>query len=159
MRESTNVIAKTQIKAAQIISDKNANVVLFGINKLNASLLGVNNQLNTINNNIVSLINFQNQNVSITNQAMLSYFDRSLGILEKLDKTLSGRDKKYSYKAGPMDFLMGGFDSSGYKSAIKKNFEDSELGSLYTMAKMMTSMGSMGGGGIVTGKQIGRAHV
>src|SRR5574343_419702 len=148
MRESTNVIAKTQIKAAQIISDKNANVVLFGINKLNASLLGVNNQLNTINNNIVSLINFQNQNVSITNQAMLSYFDRSLGILEKLDKTLSGRDKKYSYKTGPMDFLMGGFDSSGYKNAIKKNFEDSELGSLYTMAKMMTSMGSMGGGGI-----------
>lgn len=142
IRESTRVIATTQIKSAKMMSEKSANITLFGINKLNTSMAGISNQLNVINSNLVSLINFQNANVSVANQAMLQYFDRSLEAFDKISKsyTMGRTDRKYRD-----NFIDNGFDLSGYKKHVKNNFDNTTLGSIVGMAKMAHNMASMTG--------------
>jgi len=138
MRNMTNVIASTQLKSAKMMSDKSANIAMLGINKINATLLGMNSRLDAINSNLVSMIEFQNQNVSVTNQAMLQYFDRSLDMMNGLSKsmTMGRKDRKYN----DADFLYDGLDVNGYGKQIKKNFGNTMIGSLLSMGKMMHDM-------------------
>lgn len=155
MRTMTDVIARTQLKSAEMISQKSANIALFGINKLNDSLLGVHGRLDTINQNLVSMIQFQNENVSVTNQAMLQYFDRSLEILNKLDTNFNNLGKEDKYRRDKANPLRGdGFDFKEYSKMIKENFRNTTAGSLISMAKMMYSMESTMGGGIRLPKMV-----
>ena len=146
IREMSTMLAKTQLKSAAMMSEKSANIALFGINKINAGLMGIQGRLDVINQNLVSMIQFQNENVSVTNQAMLQYFDRSLDILNKIDKSLNF-DKSSSRNDEINPLLGGGFNLSEYKKMIKKNFDNTMFGTLFSMAKMGLDM-SGGSGGI-----------
>lgn len=159
MREMTGTLASVTLKTAEASSSKLANIALFGVNKLSADISGVQNSLNTINANLVEMINFQNQNTSVANQAAIEYYSKTTGMLYEIGKTLSSMKdatdnmQKMSIKR---DFwlnrgfdIFGGMNFRDYGSFVRRNFENSLIGSMFSMAGTAKDMvGSFGGMGL-----------
>ena len=140
--DMTDILAKTQLRSNEISSAKMTNMSLLSLNKVNASLMTIDNRLVAINNNLVSMMQFQNENVSVVNQAMLEYFDLSLSSLKDLAKASKmGPEDDSWFKLKPDSFLSNGFNIKGYMDFIKKNFNNSIIGSMLAMKKTMDSMG------------------
>ncbi len=146
IKEMTNVLSSSTIKSAEMSSLRNANVAMFGINKLNAGIMMVNSNLSLINQNIVEMMNFQNENTSVVNQAMLTYFDKNLEVLNKIELSMDP-NRDMQIPSDPLGFISGGFNPRGYKDFIKKNFDNSIVGSMFNMVKMMYDMQSALGDG------------
>ena len=160
MKNVAQTISKTQLASAKMMSDRSANISMMSINNMVNGFNGVNQRLDTINKNIVSMIQFQNQNVSITNQATMRYMDATVyslnemnsrlssldkisDVMEKLEKTLSVRKEDSYFKKDDKSFAANGIDFHGYKDFIKKNLSNSMLGAGVGMAKTLGSMSSM----------------
>jgi len=141
IKEMTNVLSSSTIKSAQMASLKQANIAMFGINKINSGIMAININLTSINQNIIGLMEFQNQNTSVVNQAMLEYFDKNLETLNRLEKSMDP-NSDMSFPEDPLGFISGGFNPKGYKDFIKKNFNNTIVGSMFNMVKMMYDMQS-----------------
>jgi len=155
MQNMTQTISNTQLKAASATSKQLTSVALIGINQTNAQLAGINNRLDAINSNIVSLIDFQNENVSIVNQQASEFYRTSSEMLNAMGETISGiKDFMEGYKKiekeeepewDEFDF-SGGFNLYSYKEMLKKNVKSSMVWSMLEMGKTMLGMSSAIGG-------------
>lgn len=142
MQEMTNVLVGTNQKISAANTSQIINATVYVGNMLNANLIGVNSRLDMINENLVKMIQFQNENVSVTNQAILDYIEessimfRDLGkMMENFQKSRNGssRDRRNSFKEG--------FNFFDYKEMIKKNFSNSTPGSLVSMLPLLMQSG------------------
>lgn len=146
LKQVSETISRTQLKSAEYISHRISNVSISGFNTLNTTMKGVNNRLDIINENLVQMMRFQNENVSVTNQAMLDFFDKSLETTERLGKYLEpSRDRKNYPRSTDMGFMSGGFDGSGYTSMVKKNFSNSMVGSMLGLSGSLMGMSDIMG--------------
>lgn len=152
--QSTNALANTTIKAHTASTAKIANVALTGFNQLNVGITGINQRLESINQNIISMLDFQRDNVQVLNQQTIEYQGKTAemmsaigeGISEIRDFIKSSKEinKIKEPKEDPFDFSFG-FDLSQYVQMLKKNFKNSEVGMMLGMGSMlMGSMGAMG---------------
>lgn len=152
--QSTNALANITIKAHTASTAKIANVALTGFNQLNVGITGINQRLESINQNIISMLDFQRDNVQVLNQQTIEYQGKTAemmstigeGISEMRDFIKSSKEinKIKEPKEDPFDFSFG-FDLSQYVQMLKKNFKNSEVGMMLGMGSMlMGSMGAMG---------------
>lgn len=141
IKEMTTTIAKTQIKSSEMAAMRVENVALIGFNKLNVGILGIHGRLDTINDNLISLLEFQNENVSVTNQSMLEYFDRNLEMISEIGKMMSPESSRRGRGDDKYNQFTSGIDFSEYKDFIKKNYDNSFVGSMVSMMQLMFGMG------------------
>ena len=149
MKIMTDTIANTNIRATRAANMQTINAMNIGFGKTNYELLRVNRNLENINAKMDALIEFNNKNVSIVNQSMLEYFDKSLESMRTLNEMnkLTKESRKYQNISSIFD---GGFNLDDYKKNVKNNFENSPLGlvsALFPMVGLIGDMVKMSGGG------------
>lgn len=154
MQQMTETLANVQIKASAAASKQATNIALVGINQTMNQLIGVNNKLDAINQNLVSLLDFHTNNTSAINEQASAYFTQSTQMINSMGEALSGiKDFMESYKNikdekdpewDEFDFASG-FNMNSYKEMIKKNVKNSMAWTMLEMGKSMFSMSSMMG--------------
>lgn len=158
LQHATKTLANIQIKSAEASTAKMMNITLMGINQTTHQLMGVNRRLDVINENLVNMINFQNNNIAAANQQAMEYYEKNTEMMNKLGEAVTSiqdyikqqkeitKPKKETER---FDF-SNGFDLSTYKDMVKHNFKNSSLGMMFGFAKMgmsmMSMIGGMGGG-------------
>lgn len=153
MKHMTSTLSSIQIKSSNAVASKLTNVALVGINQTSTQLAGVNNRLDAINSNIITMMDFQRENVARTNQATLEYYSQSSQMLNEMGKALTSiqdfiESTKKMNKSKPnmfgSDSFESGFSLSGYKDLVKKNFNNSIFGMASMIPSMLSMTGSMG---------------
>jgi len=156
LRTMTDTLARVTVKSSEASASKLANVTLFGMNRISADMMNMQKGIVSINNNLVAMIKFQNENVSKTNQAAINYYDTSSRMLYEMGKTLSEiKDHNEQMKemtnkrdnSNRDNFLYSGMDFRGYGKHIKNNFNNSIYGMIPMMIGMYTGQGIGGMGG------------
>ena len=126
--------------------------MISGISQTTAQLIGVNNRLDTINNNIVSLLKYSSERDSASIDQQQQFFSETSSMMRDIGSFVSEmRDfmenskqlvPKKRDKTNPLDMSM--------KDRIKYNFDNSMYGMMYgmmySMLTMVSSMSSMVGG-------------
>lgn len=92
MKAMTNTISSVTIKSGQANTAILANVTNLGFNRVSSEIREANIGIRAINNNLVQMINFQNNNMSVANQAAIDYYETSSNMLNKIGENL--RDRK-----------------------------------------------------------------
>ena len=156
MKQMTTTLSNIQIKTSQASTAKMANIAMTGLNQLSSQLSGVNGRLDVINKNLITLIDFQRDNVAQTNVAALQYYSESSRMMSEMGAVISeikdfmDNQKSLSRKKNEEDFdpydMSSGFDFSNYKKLVKNNFNNSELGMAMSMLGMVKSVGGMASG-------------
>ena len=157
MGRMTETLASVTAKSTHAAASKISNITLYGINKIGADLALMQRSLNTINSNLVEIIRFQNQNISVANQAALKYYQDSTNMLNEIGKSISAladtmENMKKIGKGRRNRFdefdVSGGFDFRRYGDFIKKNFQNSLIGSYISLIGSVGGMNSSLGGGL-----------
>ena len=154
MQQMTETLANVQIKASNASTKQLTNVALIGLNQTSSQLIGINNRLDAINQNIISLLDFHENNTAILNQQASTYYTQSTEMMNSIGEALSGiKDfiesaKNMSDEKDPewdeFDFSSG-FNMHSYKEMIKKNVKNSTAWTMLEMGKTMFGMSSMMG--------------
>ena len=147
LQNMTNYINTTNVRNSKILSDKVMQGIIYHSNIMQTELTKSNSMLESINSNLVELVRFQNENVSITNESMLTYMENTTKILSAMeDKMAMPEDKKEAkdkrWKSNdPTPYLSNGIiDFSEYFSSVKKNFGKTEIGSYMSLLPMIMDM-------------------
>ena len=154
MKNMTATLSNVQIKTSQASVTKIANVVLTGTNQISTQLAGVNGRLDVINQNIISILDFQRNNAAITNQAAMEYYSQSSQMMHEMGAIISEMkdfmDNQKSMKTKTDDSfddnlydMSGGFSFENYKKLVKNNYKNSTIGTSLSMLGMVGSMGGM----------------
>lgn len=138
MKEMTNVITRSHMKTSDAISKRNANLIIGGFTKIDTSLGIINNSLVAINKNIMSLVQYQNDNRYKIDEKQLEFYDEAVTSMKKMQATFELQLEK-KFDSGTDPFPMG-FNLSDYKDIIKKNFSKSTPGVMLSMIPMLTGM-------------------
>lgn len=140
MQHMTETIVGSNVKTSQATAIQTINAINYVGNMLNANLIGINSRLDTINKNLVSMIEFQNENVSVTNQAILKYIEDSSIMFRDMGKMMENWQKHRSGTSRTsrgVNFKSMGFDFAEYKDFVKGNFNNSLVGSVIQLAPML----------------------
>lgn len=155
----TNTMSNVNMKIADASTMKLANISLMGINQMNVGIIGINNRLDAINTNIISIMNFHRNNTSNMHQQMMEYNSQSLQMMNEIGTGMAEiRDfmkaqREYMEKQREItksipyeekNNFSDGFDFDSYREIIKKNFGKSDIGMYTSFGKTMLSMASMG---------------
>lgn len=154
MQQMTETLANVQIKATNASAKQLTNVALIGVNQTVSQLMGVNNRLDAINQNIVSLLDFHENNTAIINEQAATYYSQTAEMMNSMGEALSGikdfiesaknvKDEK-DPEWDEFDFSSG-FNMHTYKEMIKKNVKNSMAWTMLEMGKTMFGMTSMMG--------------
>lgn len=160
LEHMTNTMATVNMKIADANTMKMTNISLMGINQMNAGIAGINGRLDTINQNILSIMDFHRSNTSVMNQQMMEYNSQSLQMMNEIG---SGMAEIRDYMKAQREYMemkqeitkpesmkerfdfSSGFDAHTYKDMIKRNWERSDIGMYTNMGKMMFDMAGMAG--------------
>lgn len=140
MQHMTETIVGSNVKTSQATAIQTINAINYVGNMLNANLIGINSRLDTINKNLVSMIEFQNENVSVTNQAILKYIEDSSIMFRDMGKMMENWQKLRngtSRTSRGVNFKSMGFNFAEYKDFVKGNFNNSLVGSVIQLAPML----------------------
>lgn len=101
-------------------------------------------QLTAINNNLVSIVQYNNETTSKFVTASLEFYDKNIAILNSINEAMLRvspvpKETKRGAKAeSPVDmFMQGGFSLKGYSQLVAKNarnsFQNSMMGAIFPM--------------------------
>ena len=155
MKQMTNTLGSVTVKTSKAASAEIRNAVLLNMNQTTHALAGIAGRLDMINQNIVSMINFQNETTLKAQQGSLDFMSETSEVIKNMSKNIAQLNdamEKMSHTEFKKkdDDLYGsaGFSVEGYIEQVKKNIKNSDLGSLGTMLsmgkgglEMMTSLG------------------
>lgn len=153
--KSTEALAKAQMKSAAYIAKSQSNAQLIAMTKINTQMLGINKRLDILNSNVANLIEFNNKNVSLTNQRSLQYMHNSEEMLKAIVSMYNKTpDQKVRHKDdfGVLDY--GYIDPHAIADHVKQNFNKSIFGVLNNTKTMMQTM--LFGDGLLPGISSGR---
>lgn len=155
MQTMTETLSNVTLKATESAVGKLSNIALSGLNQTYFYLNGINNRLDAINENIISLLDF-NRNVTYqTNQAQLEFYSETSQMMQQMGEAVSEMqdyiksqkeiDKKKKSNDDDDFDVSRGFDFKDYAKFVKKNFDKSSLGTLSSFLSMGVSMMDMMG--------------
>ena len=102
-------------------------------------------QLTAINNNLVSIVQYNNETTSKFVNASLEFYDKNLAVLDSINEAMlrlspvPKEKKRGPVKAeSPVDmFMQGGFSLKGYSQLVARNarnsFQNSMMGAIFPM--------------------------
>lgn len=128
-----SVLGNTTVKSAQYQAKIVSDSIITGVATITEQMQRLDNQLVSINNNIAQLVKFQNESQSLTNQAMLRYFDQHIEYLRQQEKRQTDLDRRTRQKNhNPTEGFMSNnfFDFDAYKKIVKENYDTSIFGQL-----------------------------
>lgn len=149
LRNDTNIgtmIANSNIKSSKLNANQITNTLLYTTSMTNQSLNMMNRNLENINHNLVEMMKFQQDSVSVTNQALMSFMDKTLSALDNMSQRSSmphSRKNSRGWGFGNDDINPNdsyGFDMKEYVKLIKKNFGNSMIGSTAQMGLSSAKM-------------------
>lgn len=142
MQQMTKAIIGSNLKSNQAASQQTVNAIMYMGDAINRNLLSINGTLGTINQNLSALIDFQNDNVAPTNQAIVTYLEESAVMMNDLGKMLKSYEQSREGKRTEHRTfdVAGGFDFSDYKSFVKKNFNNNAYTSMIMIMKDLAGM-------------------
>ncbi len=147
IQNMTNYINSASVRNSKILSNKIMQGIIYHSNIMQTELAKSNSVLESINSNLIELVRFQNDNVSITNKSMLEYMENTTKILSAMeDKMAMPEDKEETKKNrwknnDPTPYLSNGvIDFSEYFASVKKNFGKTEIGSYMSLLPMVIDM-------------------
>lgn len=155
LQQMTKAIIGSSLKGSQASATQMTNAIMYMGDAINQNLIGIGSTLSVINKNLVNLIEFQNENVSPTNQAIVNYLEESAIMMKDVGKMLKSyeQSREGQVKEHRTFDAASGFDLGEYKKFVKKNFNNNPYISLLMVAKDL--MGA--GGGNPLGNAIGSA--
>lgn len=140
MRHMTNTIGSVTIKSSRAASAEISNAVLLSMNQTTSALSGISGKLDVINQNLVSLVDFQNNTTLKAQQGSIDFMSETSEAITNMSKNIAQLNDKLEKmghtelkKKDNDDFFSNGFSVEGYLKQVKKNFETSELGSITSM--------------------------
>jgi murein DD-endopeptidase MepM/ murein hydrolase activator NlpD len=143
MQSVTKEILGSNFNLSKASTESLINSQMYNTNLLNSSLIKMNSTLETINQNISTIIDFQNENVSSTNQAMLDYFERSSDMINQIGEMFAtmqdyenGTDRRELRKFD----VSKGFNPKEYLGYVKDAFLNSTAISILGMVKSTGGM-------------------
>ncbi len=101
-------------------------------------------QLTAINNNLVSIVQYNNETTSRFVNASLEFYDKNLAVLASINDAMlrlspvPKETKRTAKLESPVDmFMQGGFSLKGYSQLVAKNarnsFQNSMMGAIFPM--------------------------
>ena len=158
MQSTAKEILGSNLKMTKASTDSIVNAALFSSNLLNSSLVKMNSTLDNINKNLVSIINYHNENLNPVNEAMLNYFDQTSEMISSIGQMFATmQDYEYGKqsKAERKFDMMGGFSLSNYKEYVKEGIKESLIGTVGTLFENKEMFGDMFGIGRVKSDPLG----
>ena len=167
MKQMTTTLSNVQIKASRASTARLENVMLTNTAQITAHLINVERKIDVTNANMSAIVKYQNTVQLETNRAAVEYYNTSTQLLNKIGEAASAiwdiqkqmleTQERMGQQTPNRRLSSNGYDSSGgfnyssYKDFVKKNFENSMIGSMLGLGKtagsMAMSMGGMGMGG------------
>ena len=151
----TDVLSNVVVKTSNANFMRSQNTTLMGINQMNAGFHNVTGRLDIINENIISMLNFQRDNVSVLNQQTMQFQAYTMDMMDQLGEGIAElrdfiqyqRDniqKQNTFRNShnddfPLDF-KGGINFDDLKSHIKKNAQNNVLLSVSSMVTSFLPM-------------------
>lgn len=127
---------KTTLKGMEASTKSINATILYGTNMLATQMGIANNKLDTINENLVSLINYQNENTTMYYEKTLELMNGMIASMNNLNTMNQGKGardlKNFSTR--------GGFNIKEYLSRVKKGIKNSTLVSGAGMLQSMYQM-------------------
>ena len=147
-------IIRGTVRASEATAKSINATILYSTNILSTQVGSINNKMDTINENLVNLLNYQNENTTKYYEKNIQLMDsmlKSMTNLAEIDQGKHARDLKNFN-------VQNGFDIKSYIERVKKGIKDSTLfsvgglvGSTVNLAKDnpdLMSMGEMIGNGL-----------
>lgn len=153
MKQMTNVVSNVTLKASKASTMEIRNAVLLNMQQTSGALAGIAGRLDVINQNIVSLVEFQNNTVLQVNKASMEYISESTEIMRNMSKNIAElndivtKQSSTELERKDSDSLLGstGFSVSEYFDMVKKNIKNSDIGTMMGMLGAgKSAMGMMG---------------
>jgi len=134
MEAMTQVIVGSTLKGQEASTNQVISAITYTGNMLNRNIIGINNSLGVINQNLVSMINFQNEVIAPVQRQLSDYIEESSSMFKDLGNIIENFEKYQlgaSRAKGSHEFdVSSGFDPKSYKKYVKKNFKNNFLVSL-----------------------------
>lgn len=135
----TKTMAGVTLKASQAQTAQLTNVMLTSLNTQTAYMGMIGGKLESINSNLVNIIEFNNNATAEYYQKTAEYQSSVLEMMHSFGETLSKMQDIAENKSSEDEFdFSSSFNLSTYKNLVKKNFDNS-------MLSMVTSIGGMAG--------------
>ena len=140
---SANAIIANNYKALDAASNKMIASNLANYTKMNMQMSMTNSSLNTINNNIISLVEFNNTTMNNYVRTMTehvakqqSFMENMTELITQMSNTMRGVKGKNKYAVNPdeYDFLEGGFDPKKFVRNIRHNADENTMLGQYVFA-------------------------
>ena len=164
MKQMTTTLSNVQIKTTKASTARIENVLLTNTAQITAHLINVERKIDVTNANMSAIVKYQNTVQLETNRAAVEYYNTSTQLLNKIGEAASAiwdiqkqmleTQERMGQTTPNRKLSSGGYDSSSgfnfsnYKDFIKKNFENTMVGSLLGVSKSIGGMGmSMAGMG------------
>lgn len=155
LHDMTATLSNVQIKASQASTAKMSAVAITGFNQVSNQLTGVNSRLDVINKNVISLLDFQRNNVAVTNQAAVEYYAQSSQMMASMgavisemkdfmdsQRSMTKKRRDSDWGLDPYDMSYG-FNYTNYKNLVKHNFKESSIGTMLGLGSMLGSVAGM----------------
>lgn len=144
IKKMTEALGGSHLKGARSTNLQLQNISALSIGTMSAGFAGVNSRLDVMNKNIAGLLQFHNSSTSVIHQQTQQFYDQIASSLKTIEEGLKPVERSPGRKYdASQSYMDGSFDMSMYVEQVKKNFNDSLIGSLGSMAGTM--VGSMGG--------------
>ena len=142
--ESSRSSITAQANVARAMIRSSQNLTLTQTKHLGAAIQQTNAHLAQINQNLVSIINFMNQNQSVVNQATLKFMDQGQAYMKAHMAILQPPKKKQSGN-NQLNFMTGNsFNLSDYIKYVKSNIKNNDaISSMQAMGSMAGMAGNM----------------
>lgn len=140
--DATSKIGGAILESHNQNTNRSLSAMMTGFSKVDYDLNMISNKLDVMNENLVNIVKFNNNNITKVNTAMLDYFDKSLEAMRARGNTSLDKSKFTSDVDALSEIFSGGFSAKAYKKMVKKNFNNSLIGS-FMSAFMPTSLSDM----------------
>ena len=128
LRINSQIQSKATIQSANYVADAINNTMVSGFVKMNQQLINTNRYLANIDENIQSLIEFNNNNVASANMAMMDFMSEAKEYLDELKEAREDAKKAkeptdfYDKRARQgQNLFTNGFSVNDYGKFVKRN--------------------------------------
>ena len=128
MENMTKMIMGSNLKSNKILSDSILSGITHSTNLLNRSLLSINDKLDSVNSNLVSILDFQNNNTTRIYEAFEDFSSKTIAMMDSMGEMMSKMDEYNNGKSikDPRTFdVRDGFNIKEYIKYAKKGLRDS----------------------------------